>query len=116
MADQSPAPETTPAPGAAPTPAAAPKAKVASSLKRLRQSTRRRAMNAPKRTGAKRAVARVAKLIEEGDLKAAEAGVKSAIVTLDRAAAKGVLHPNNAARRKSRLAHRLHKAQAGAKS
>jgi small subunit ribosomal protein S20 len=36
-----------------------------------------------------------------------------AIRSLDRAAAKGVLHANNAARRKARLAKRLAKAPAG---
>jgi small subunit ribosomal protein S20 len=39
-----------------------------------------------------------------------------AIRALDRAAAKGVLHANNAARRKARLAKRLAKAPAGAAS
>ena len=36
----------------------------------------------------------------------------SAIRALDRAAAKGILHPNNAARRKSRLARQLAKLSA----
>jgi small subunit ribosomal protein S20 len=38
--------------------------------------------------------------------------VKQAITALDRAASKGVIHRNNAARRKSRLMHRLNKAAA----
>jgi small subunit ribosomal protein S20 len=41
-----------------------------------------------------------------------EAAIRDAISQLDRAASKGVLHPNNAARRKSRLMARLHTAQA----
>ncbi len=37
--------------------------------------------------------------------------IRSAISELDRAVTKGVLHRNNAGRRKSRLLDRLHKAQ-----
>ena len=40
--------------------------------------------------------------------------IRQAISELDRAVSKGVLHRNNAARRKSRLMARLHKAEAGA--
>jgi small subunit ribosomal protein S20 len=43
-----------------------------------------------------------------------EEAVKEAISNLDRAASKGIIHPNNAARRKSRLMARLHTAQAEA--
>jgi small subunit ribosomal protein S20 len=38
--------------------------------------------------------------------------IRQAISELDRAVSKGVLHRNNAARRKSRLMARLHKAEA----
>jgi small subunit ribosomal protein S20 len=38
--------------------------------------------------------------------------VGTAISSLDRAATKGIIHKNNAARRKSRLAKRLNKATA----
>jgi len=47
------------------------------------------------------------KLIEAGDLEAAAKAVGDAISVLDRAAAKGVIHKNNAARRKSRLMKRF---------
>ena len=43
-----------------------------------------------------------------------EEAVREAISALDRAVTKGVLHRNNAARRKSRLMARLNKAQASA--
>ncbi len=39
-----------------------------------------------------------------------------ALRALDRAAAKGILHPNNAARRKARLARRLAKVSSAAPS
>jgi len=38
--------------------------------------------------------------------------VAAAMSALDRAAVKGIIHPNNAARRKSRLEQKLNKAQA----
>lgn len=41
-----------------------------------------------------------------------EEAIRAAISNLDRAVSKGVLHANNAARRKSRLMARLHQAQA----
>jgi small subunit ribosomal protein S20 len=41
------------------------------------------------------------------DKEAAQAAVVAAISQLDKAAQKGVLHPNNAARRKARLMKRL---------
>jgi len=41
-----------------------------------------------------------------------EEAVKRALQALDKAAKKGVIHPNNAARRKSRLMKRLNEAAA----
>jgi small subunit ribosomal protein S20 len=41
-----------------------------------------------------------------------EEAIREALKHLDSAASKGVIHKNNAARRKSRLMARLHKAQA----
>jgi ribosomal protein S20 len=49
------------------------------------------------------AIKRATDTIAGGDIDAAREAVRAAISTLDRAAQKGVLHPNNAARRKSRL-------------
>ncbi len=45
----------------------------------------------------------------EGEM--TEAAIREAISNLDKAASKGVIHRNNAARRKSRLMTRLHAAQ-----
>ena len=41
--------------------------------------------------------------VESGDKAAAEAAYKEAVKKIDQAAAKGILHPNNAARKKSAL-------------
>ncbi len=47
--------------------------------------------------------------IQTGDREAAIMNVKDAVKSLDRAASKGVIHKNNAARRKSRLFKQLAK-------
>ena len=48
-------------------------------------------------------------MIHEGKKKEAVEAVEKAASELDRAASKGVIHKNNAARRKSRLMNRLAK-------
>jgi small subunit ribosomal protein S20 len=51
-------------------------------------------------------------LITAGDLEAAREAVIVAVSSLDRAAEKGVIHVNNAARRKSRLLKKLNQVEA----
>lgn len=51
------------------------------------------------------------KLIFSGELEAAQKAVVTAISSLDKAAEKGIIHPNNAGRRKSRLMQKLNQAQ-----
>jgi small subunit ribosomal protein S20 len=46
-------------------------------------------------------------LIEEGQLEEARQAVRVAVSALDNAAQKGIIHKNNAARRKSRLMQQL---------
>jgi len=53
-------------------------------------------------------------LIGEGRIEEAQAAVREAVSALDKAAEKGVIHPNNAARRKSRLMLKLNSATATA--
>ena len=53
--------------------------------------------------------------IKAGKVEDARAATLSAIRTLDKAVSKGVIHRNNAARRKSRLVKRLHALEAAAK-
>ncbi len=78
----------------------------------MRQAERRRAINKPIRTRSRSTVkdARVA-IAEHAD-NAAEV-VLTAVSALDRAASKGVIHKNAAARRKSRLMRRLNALQSG---
>lgn len=74
-----------------------------SAVKAHRQSLKRRLRNRAARSATKAAINRATVSIASGDMDAARHEVRAAISTLDRAAQKGVLHPNNAARRKSRL-------------
>ena len=82
------------------------------SAKSARVSERKKEMNQPVRTKAKGFVARTRKLVEAGDLEGALAASKDAIIALDKAARKGVIHENNAARRKSRLIKSINKLEA----
>jgi small subunit ribosomal protein S20 len=78
-------------------------ARTPSALKRVRQSLRRRAVNRRTRSETKTLVQRASEIaLGRGEGDGPEA-VTAAISALDKAAEKGILHPNNAARRKSRL-------------
>src|SRR5207249_7231741 len=55
------------------------------------------------KSAARTAIKRANDTIAGGDFDAAREGVRAAISSRDRAARKGVLHPNNAGRHKSRL-------------
>jgi small subunit ribosomal protein S20 len=82
-------------------------ANIKSAIKRNRQNEKRRQLNRIFR-GSTRTQVRDAKVaIVSGDVEKATAEVKEAIQKLDHAAAKGVIHKNNAARRKSRLMKHL---------
>ncbi len=74
-----------------------------SAAKAHRQSVKRRIRNRAIKSATKTAVKNAGLAIAGGEVESARLSVRSAITALDRAAAKGVIHPNNAARRKSRL-------------
>jgi small subunit ribosomal protein S20 len=83
-----------------------------SALKRIRSSARRRARNRVYKSLTRTQVKKARLLVESGgDLKAAADQVRAAASQLDKAASKGVIHKNAAARRKSRLMKRLAKLQ-----
>lgn len=81
-----------------------------SALKRMRQSEKRSMRNRRVRSEARTQVKKARALIEAGELEEAQSTVKQAMRVLDRAAEKGIIHRNNAARRKSRLMQRLNQA------
>ena len=82
-------------------------ANIKSARKRARQAVKLRAHNMSMRTAARSAIKDVKKAIAAGDKKAATAALVKSQATIDRIAAKGVLHRNAAARQKSRLAHAI---------
>ena len=82
-------------------------ANIKSARKRARQALKRRSRNVRLRTAARSAIKDVKKAIAAGDKKAAASALARSQAVIDRVAAKGVLHPNAAARRKSRLAHAI---------
>ncbi len=77
----------------------------------MRVTERRRVRNKPIRSLCKTSITKAEKLIFSGELEAAQKAVVAAISSLDKATEKGVIHPNNAARRKSRLMKKLNEAQ-----
>ena len=84
------------------------------SAKSMRTQQRRAERNKATRTQSRTRVgaARDAISDDPSDQKVDKA-LTDAFSALDRAASKGVIHPNNASRRKSRLAKSLNKARSG---
>lgn len=86
----------------------------ASAQKRMRQEEKRRAFNRVTKTVVKNQVTRARQAIITADKNEEQSieAVRLAVSELDRAAKKGVIHKNNAARRKSRLMKQLNAATA----
>jgi len=84
-------------------------ANIKSQIKRNRQNQKRHDRNKAVRSELKTRVKRAVTAAEQGDEKAAEIAT-SAVKRLDKAASKGIIHKNAAARRKSRLQKRINKA------
>ena len=87
-----------------------------SAQKAARASGRRQERGKSIRSQVKTDIAKAEKLITDGDLKAAQEAVTTAVSALDKAAGKKILHGNNASRRKSRLLKKLNKASAQPKA
>ena len=88
-------------------------ANIRSQIKRNRQAVKRQARNkavrSELRTRTKKANAAIAE-----DVTSAEESIQLAIKRIDKAAAKGVIHKNQAANRKSKLMRRAARATADA--
>ena len=85
-----------------------------SAIKRLRSAERRRLHNRVYRGQARTAVKKARHFMDAGRLEEARNAVQVAIVALDKAAQKGIIHKNNAARRKSRLVRQLNQIERAA--
>lgn len=79
-----------------------------SAIKRIRQSEKRRLFNRHFRNRARTFVKKAREELKGSDIDSAVEAVRQAIRDLDKAASRGIIHPGNAARRKSRLAKQLH--------
>lgn len=84
---------------------------IKSAKKQMRVSEKKRLRNKSMRSLCKTSITKAERLIFSGELEAAQKAVVVAISSLDKAAEKGILHANNAARRKSRLMKKLNDAQ-----
>jgi small subunit ribosomal protein S20 len=85
---------------------------IRSAKKRVRIEEKRRMRNASVKSTVRTYITKARTAIAgDADAPETEEAIRAAISNLDRAVTKGVLHPNNAARRKARLMARLHMAQ-----
>src|SRR5947209_2496630 len=84
-----------------------------SAKKRHRQSLERRAKNRAIKSAIKTQVRKVRQAVAAGDVATAETELRLAAKKLDKAGAKRSIHPNAAARTKSRLAHLIRAAKSG---
>ncbi len=82
-------------------------ANIKSQIKRNKQNEKKRVRNRVVRGVARTFVQKARTAIEDGEKKTAIEATNEAIKKLDKAAQKGVIHKNNAARRKSRLMKHL---------
>lgn len=87
-----------------------------SSKKRIRQNDARRIRNHARKQRLKTTVRQFTDALHEGNADGAKSMFSSVSKLLDQTAAKGTIHRNAAARRKSRLAKRLNKMSAAAPS
>ncbi len=83
-------------------------ANIKSQIKRNKQNEKRRIRNRTFLGRARTYLKKARVEIEQKNVDEARQATLVAISELDRAAAKGVIHKNNAARRKSRLMKHLH--------
>jgi small subunit ribosomal protein S20 len=82
-------------------------ANIKSQIKRNRQNEKRRLRNRVYRGSARIAVRDARSAMDAGNAEETRAAVLGALSALDKAAEKGVIHRNNASRRKGRLMKRL---------
>lgn len=79
----------------------------ASALKQMRQSLKHRARNRKNLSQVKTQVKKLRAAIAKGDAEAAKKTLSETVGEIDRAAKKGVIHDNAAARYKSRLSRKV---------
>lgn len=78
-------------------------ANIKSAIKRARQTEKRRAQNATQKSALRTAIKKYEALVEQKNVEGAKQALSVATKKLDKAVSKGLIHKNEAARRKSRL-------------
>lgn len=84
-------------------------ANIKSQKKRILTNEKAAARNRAVKSSVKTAVKKVRVAVESGDKEAADAALKAAASTIDKAKAKGVLKKNTASRKVSRLTQSVNK-------
>ena len=82
-------------------------ANIKSQIKRIRTNEKRRQRNLAGKSELKTLVRKTREAVEAGDKEAAIEALRIASRKLDKAVSKGVIHRNQAANRKSKLARRV---------
>ena len=90
-------------------------ANIKSAIKRNRQNAKLRERNTVFRGSARTFVKKANLAIQSGDVEAARSAAQLAASALDKAAGKGVIHKNNAARRKGAMMSKLAALEKGKK-
>ena len=85
-------------------------ANIKSAKKRINVIAKKTLRNKMVKSGTKTAIKKAVAALESGDKNSAPASFRNAVSAIDKAATKGVLHKNTAARKKSRLAKMFNKA------
>lgn len=80
---------------------------IKANIKSMKKDAKRRADGAAIKSQIRTATKRTLQAVEAGDAETARAAFTKASSIIDKAASKGVIHKNNAARKKSRLQSHL---------
>lgn len=81
-------------------------ANIKSQIKRNKQNEKARQRNKAVKSGLKTSVRKFREAADSGNVEEATLAMRAAVVKLDKAASKGVIHKNQAANRKSAIARR----------
>jgi small subunit ribosomal protein S20 len=82
-------------------------ANIKSAIKRAKQNNKRRVQNASMKSAMRTAIKKFEALVNNNDVEQAKEAFVIATKKIDKAAQKGLIHKNAAARHKSRLAKKL---------
>lgn len=80
---------------------------IKSAIKRVKTNDKRRALNASQKSALRTVIKTADTALANNEVETAKAAIAAASKKLDKAATKGLIHKNAAARKKSRLAKKL---------